>query len=206
MTATARNAQRDYELINSYLLARIESAVDAHRQPELLSQVRGAGVEALGEVAFGWMSNGAEWQRSIDEIARFAAEKVLGLKAEPPQLSPVPAPATLANIQRHADAYAGAIAKKQTERAARQAKAPETRTVLATADGAAVREIVKGEVAAFHRTMHRGVWSETARYQQGQMVTRGGSMWSCQKDGASGKPGESADWLLIVKAGRDGRK
>jgi hypothetical protein len=37
-------------------------------------------------------------------------------------------------------------------------------------------------------------------------VTYGGSEWLCRNTGTNRKPGDgSADWQLIVKAGRDGR-
>lgn len=68
-----------------------------------------------------------------------------------------------------------------------------------------LREMVKAEVAEWCRSMHRGVWREGETYEKGQMCTRQGATWSCQADGVNGKPGESADWVLIVKAGRDGR-
>lgn len=87
--------------------------------------------------------------------------------------------------------------------AAVSATSVETRTAVTNRED--LRELVKREVAEFHKTMHRGVWREGEIYERGQMATFNGGTWSCQRDGATGKPGESADWLLIVKAGRDGR-
>lgn len=82
----------------------------------------------------------------------------------------------------------------------------EGETRSSVADREDLREVVRREVAAWHRTMHKGVWKEGQRYEQGQLVTHGGSTWSVQRDGAAGKPGESGDFLLVVKKGTDGRK
>jgi len=49
-----------------------------------------------------------------------------------------------------------------------------------------------------------GVFRE-GRYTKGDGVTWGGSFFIAQKDGPAGKPGESDDWRLAVKRGRDGR-
>lgn len=52
----------------------------------------------------------------------------------------------------------------------------------------------------------RGVWREdTADYRKGDGVTFGGSFYIAQKELPAGKPGESGDWRLAVKKGRDGR-
>jgi hypothetical protein len=53
--------------------------------------------------------------------------------------------------------------------------------------------------------LHRGVWAAGDRYALGDMVTWAGSQWHCQAAEASTKPGESSEWLLMVKRGRDGR-
>jgi hypothetical protein len=50
----------------------------------------------------------------------------------------------------------------------------------------------------------RGLFKEGEKYRQGNGVTFGGSFWIAQKDDP-GKPGESNDWRLAVKRGRDGR-
>lgn len=50
-----------------------------------------------------------------------------------------------------------------------------------------------------------GVYKADERYLRGNGVTFGGSFWIAQKDVPAGKPGESADWRLAVKKGRDGR-
>lgn len=51
---------------------------------------------------------------------------------------------------------------------------------------------------------YQGVYQEAKEYSAGQMVTWGGSMWHCNQ-ATTAKPGESKDWTLIVKKGRDGR-
>jgi hypothetical protein len=50
-----------------------------------------------------------------------------------------------------------------------------------------------------------GVFQEGKAYRQGEGVTFGGSYFLAQRDVPLGKPGESADWRLIVKRGRDGK-
>ena len=51
----------------------------------------------------------------------------------------------------------------------------------------------------------RGVFREGDAYHKGDGVTFGGSFWIAQKDAPEGKPGNSPDWRLAVKKGRDGR-
>lgn len=183
--------ERLYDLAMTYLQARIESAFDAHYRPDRRSIVRAAGVEALGAIVFTSRSAG-EYTRSFDAIAIYAVQKALGEKAEPPALSPVPPPDLLAAVQGYADVFAQKWIEGQSEQA--QSALSED-----------VRELVKQEAAAFHKSMHRGVWSGSRTYERGQMATYNGGTWSCQRDGATEKPGESGDWLLVVKAGRDGR-
>lgn len=53
--------------------------------------------------------------------------------------------------------------------------------------------------------IERGVW-HAARYARGDTVSHGGSIWIAQKDtDAEAKPGDSDQWRLAVKKGRDGR-
>jgi integrin beta 3 len=51
----------------------------------------------------------------------------------------------------------------------------------------------------------RGVFKADEQYRHGNVVTWGGSAWIAQKHGPAGKPGESPDWRLAVKHGRDGK-
>jgi hypothetical protein len=51
--------------------------------------------------------------------------------------------------------------------------------------------------------IYRGVWKEGS-YRRGDLVTRDGSQWHCEKDTAA-TPGLSPDWRLCVKRGRDGK-
>lgn len=54
------------------------------------------------------------------------------------------------------------------------------------------------------RQKDAGVWRE-GEYREGDGVTWGGSYFFAQKDSPVGKPGESPDWRMSVKRGRDGR-
>ncbi len=67
----------------------------------------------------------------------------------------------------------------------------------------------KGDIAnsfelAFPVPVYRNAFKEGETYQPGDMVSFGGSTWHCAKDTAA-KPGDSEDWILAVKRGRDGK-
>lgn len=51
--------------------------------------------------------------------------------------------------------------------------------------------------------IQRGLWKE-GTYQRGDMVTRDGSIWHCERQ-TNETPGTSHDWKLCVKRGRDGK-
>ena len=51
---------------------------------------------------------------------------------------------------------------------------------------------------------YRGVWSQGTLYKRGDFVTRAGCMWAANCETYS-KPGESADWQLAVKSGKDAK-
>ncbi len=53
--------------------------------------------------------------------------------------------------------------------------------------------------------VYAGIWAPGQQYQRGQVCTVGGSLFLALVDNAKDKPGTSADWRLIVKAGRDGK-
>lgn len=51
--------------------------------------------------------------------------------------------------------------------------------------------------------VYRGVWQEGRKYEEGDTVTWGGSLWHANKT-TSGKP-DAGDWTLAAKRGRDGK-
>jgi Collagen triple helix repeat (20 copies) len=55
------------------------------------------------------------------------------------------------------------------------------------------------------RGRHRGPWKHDVQYHLDDSVSSGGSGWIAIKEGAKGRPGESDDWQLFVKKGRDGK-
>lgn len=81
------------------------------------------------------------------------------------------------------------------------------------ADGIATREelhsLIEERMADINvRTFadtYQGVYEPNRTYSRGVLVTWGGSLWLSQAE-AKTKPGESADWKLVVKKGSDGRK
>lgn len=51
-----------------------------------------------------------------------------------------------------------------------------------------------------------GVFVEGKTYDRGHSVTYAGSVWHCNTDGTTSKPGDgSKDWTLMVKRGQNGR-
>lgn len=53
--------------------------------------------------------------------------------------------------------------------------------------------------------IYRGIYQQGCTYQRGDTTTFGGSLWHAEKSGQLGKPGDSSDWKLAVKRGRDGK-
>ncbi len=65
-------------------------------------------------------------------------------------------------------------------------------------------EVMHSFELALPALIYRNVWKEGESYDRGDLVTWGGSMWHCDKDGTTSKP-DGGDWTLSVKRGRDGR-
>lgn len=66
-------------------------------------------------------------------------------------------------------------------------------------------ETKRSKDVTFPIVIDRGLFKEGQRYERGDGVTWGGSFWIAQKDDPIGKPGESEDWRLAVKKGRDAK-
>lgn len=56
----------------------------------------------------------------------------------------------------------------------------------------------------FPMPIYRNVYKDGVEYKGGDVVTWAGSLWICGTD-TKEKPGESKDWTLCVKKGRDGK-
>lgn len=54
--------------------------------------------------------------------------------------------------------------------------------------------------------LDKGIFRPETGYEQGDSVTYGGSCWLAQKDTPQGRPGETPDWRLSTKHGRDGKQ
>lgn len=50
-----------------------------------------------------------------------------------------------------------------------------------------------------------GVHQRALDYARGSVVISGGSSWVAVKANPAGVPGDSPDWALMARAGRDGR-
>jgi hypothetical protein len=66
-------------------------------------------------------------------------------------------------------------------------------------------ELIKEFKLRLPRFKDKGIYREEEIYLQGDGVTYGGSFSIAQKDGPQGRPGESDDWRLAVRKGRDGK-
>lgn len=54
--------------------------------------------------------------------------------------------------------------------------------------------------------LYRGVFKDGQPYERGDTVTWAGSLWHCDAEKTSQKPGDgSSDWTLCAKKGRDGK-
>jgi hypothetical protein len=53
---------------------------------------------------------------------------------------------------------------------------------------------------------YKGVWQRACSYERGAIVTSDGSMWACvQNVGPNTRPGQSQNWQLCCRAGRDAK-
>lgn len=52
---------------------------------------------------------------------------------------------------------------------------------------------------------YKGVWETGTVYRQHNSVTDNGSLWICVSPHSTQRPGDSQDWKLAVKRGKDGR-
>ncbi|HEX6050994.1 MAG TPA: hypothetical protein VFZ21_17060 [Gemmatimonadaceae bacterium] len=181
--------------------------VDADVTAEhLVAEYRCAGIRPSTDPAWPETMNtrvAAVFDRYVQQIEQ--RQKTLEQRAAP---AAPPSPAAPPNLEKIVEEVVTRVVARREK--LHRADVPATVTVVEPREGEPVnvREVIKQEVAAFHRTMHRGVWTDAEHYQVGQLVTFGGSTWSCQRacHGLEGKPGESDRWLLIVKRGADGRK
>lgn len=82
------------------------------------------------------------------------------------------------------------------------AQADDSRTIELIFEAGETRFVRELE---FPVAIYRGVFKDGETYAVGDMVTWGGSVWSCTNASAE-KPGDGAKgWMLAVKKGRDGR-
>ena len=61
---------------------------------------------------------------------------------------------------------------------------------------------LEGEAA---QRAYLGVHEDGKEYVRHNCVTRGGNIFICVVDATTARPGESLDWRLAVRAGRDAR-
>jgi hypothetical protein len=50
---------------------------------------------------------------------------------------------------------------------------------------------------------HTGPWQQEKTYKVGNHCTQNGHTWHCEHDNYGCKPGDSDNWRLVVRAGRD---
>lgn len=84
-----------------------------------------------------------------------------------------------------------------------------TTQVLGEREFALITEKSSGKVTKTPFTVpmmiYRSIFKAGNKYQKGDAVTWGGSLWHCDEPNEN-KPGEGEGWQLVAKRGRDGRK
>ena len=63
---------------------------------------------------------------------------------------------------------------------------------------------LKAEITELKQREYQGVWDNSKAYARHAMVTRRGSVWCSLANENRSTPGESPNWRLAVRAGRDG--
>jgi hypothetical protein len=72
--------------------------------------------------------------------------------------------------------------------------------------GQAIKQHVIPRIEALEAQQHelgyKGVWRDGNVYQRGNFVTDGGSLWHCDGEAVTSRPGTNGyDWRLAVKRG-----
>lgn len=57
------------------------------------------------------------------------------------------------------------------------------------------------ELAATNHPNNRKVWASGVTYRRGDYATDGGSLWICEIDNPTIRPGRDRSWRLVVKRG-----
>jgi hypothetical protein len=84
----------------------------------------------------------------------------------------------------------------------REHVAAETKALRERIDALERRNLeVESQAAEFR---YRGVWQPSEQYWKNNFITHDGSVWICLRE-TEGKPGQSLDWQLAVRRGRDGK-
>lgn len=104
-----------------------------------------------------------------------------------------------------------AIDKMPTPKDGRDAFELDDMTVESDDDGNVTFKFSRDNIEkTFHIRLPRfkdaGVYREDAEYKSGDGVSCNGSFWIAQKDAPQGRPGNTEDWRLAVKKGRDARE
>lgn len=91
---------------------------------------------------------------------------------------------------------------------------PDTEMMAAAFSGVALARALCSRVDALHERIEQlegcgikyaGVHQRAMAYSRGSVVTKDGSSWIAIVDRTDRIPGESSDWQLMVRCGRDGR-
>ena len=129
----------------------------------------------------------AEHRKHIERTAKKEAERVLAIV--PVQRKALPPPRRR-KTKSVLSVYAFEMMGEMTGKAIRDAIAPLEKRIA--------------ELEA-HPLRYCDVWKSGGDYRAGNFVSWGGSVWHCNEDATTEKPGTSAAWTLAVKRGRDGK-
>jgi hypothetical protein len=174
-----------YEDFRDYVRASLEYEIAMMARWQTLVPV--SEVAKLGAIAFPGPGD-EKYRFAVDHVVRFAAANALGLPLAPNpsqdlEVDRVLTPDTAAALRKYAKGIAEAIVERAKKAAA--TRATGLRYVEMPAD--------------FYPAFDCGVWERSATYSKGAMVSDHGSLWSCQADDTSDRPGTSGSWRLMVK-------
>ena len=164
----------------SYLEKRIEDAISSIPEPEKGDK---GDSPSPDEVAKAMEGHFAKWQLDFERKADLILEKA---------------------IDRMPKAKDGVDGKNAVEL--------EDFSIELDNDGRTVKMLLKrGEdiierCVKINAILDKGVFRDGEAYEKGDGVTFGGCFWISQKDAPEGRPGNTDDWRMAVKRGRDGRE
>lgn len=193
------NTMTRYGTVTLYVKERTELEVARiARRPSLVPADE---VARLAEAAFGSGIDADETQSVVDQMVEHAVEhavaehfdeKPSGTDAEHTERRSIETAVNQLAEKTLGAPLAAALKNYCSAHAQRSAKVEW----LAAKEAAEKRAV--GAVYA-------GVWEQGPTYYRGAMTTDHGTLWHCEAESTTARPGSSSDWRLMVKNQRAGR-